>query len=149
MLIVILSTIFFLVDQVSKLLVIRFLNEGNVISVIDDFFYILPTNNTGAAFSILVGQRIFLIGVTAIIIGFLLYYVIRNRNSIVSKIDIIIFSLIIGGSFGNLFDRIFRGYVVDFLSVRIGDYSFPIFNVADSFIVIGVVLLVLVGGRKK
>ena len=111
--------------------------------------YIIYTNNTGAAFSILLGKRIFLIVVAILIIGILLYYI--KKNKVDGKLNIIAFSLIIGGSLGNLIDRIVRGYVVDFISIKLGSYNFPIFNIADTLIVVGVFLLLIgnTGGNKN
>ena len=82
-----------------------------------------------------------------IIIGILIYYL--KKNQVKGKINILSFSLVIGGALGNLIDRIIRGYVIDFISIKIGNYNFPIFNLADTFIVIGVILLLLKELRKE
>ena len=139
--IIILSIIFLVIDQISKILIIKLLEPNEVITIIKNFFYIIYTNNTGAAFSILLGKRIFLIVVAILIIGILLYYI--KKNKVDGKLNIIAFSLIIGGSLGNLIDRIVRGYVVDFISIKLGSYNFPIFNIADTLIVVGVFLRTL------
>ena len=146
--IIILSLIFLIIDQITKILVIKILPLSGSIEIIKNFFYIIPTNNTGAAFSILIGQRIFLILITIAILAFLIQYI--KKNKIERKIDIISFSLIIGGSLGNLIDRIIRGSVIDFISLKLGNYNFPIFNIADTLIVVGVILLLLgaKGGNK-
>ena len=148
MTIIILSIIFLIVDQITKILVVNSLVPGENIEIIKNIFSIIYTNNTGAAFSILLGKRIFLIVVAVLITGVLLYYI--KRNKIEKKIDIIALSFVIGGSLGNLIDRIVRGYVIDFISIKIGNYNFPIFNVADALIVVGVILLLLgaKGGNK-
>ena len=83
----------------------------------------------------------------AIAIIIILFYYIK-KNKIEKKLDILAFSLIIGGSLGNLIDRIIRGVVIDSFDVKIFDYNFPIFNVADSFIVIGTFLLLITIARK-
>ncbi len=145
LLITILSIIFTILDQASKYSVINYLNKD--IEVINNFFYLIYTKNNGAAFSILTDKRIFLIIITLLIIGSLIYYIIKNEIS--SKIEILSFSLIIGGSIGNLIDRVVRGYVVDFISVKIFGYHFPIFNIADSLICIGVFILLIVQFRKE
>ena len=143
--IIILSIIFLVIDQISKILIIKLLEPNEVITIIKNFY----TNNTGAAFSILLGKRIFLIVVAILIIGILLYYI--KKNKVDGKLNIIAFSLIIGGSLGNLVDRIVRGYVVDFISIKLGSYNFPIFNIADTLIVVGVFLLLIknTGGNKN
>ena len=145
LLITILSIIFTILDQVSKYSVIYYLNKD--IEVINNFFYLIYTKNNGAAFSILTGKRLFLIIITLLIIGSLIYYIIKNEIN--SKIEILAFSLIIGGSLGNLIDRVVRGYVVDFISVKIFGYHFPIFNIADSLICIGVFILLIIQFRKE
>lgn len=146
--IIILSLICLIIDQITKILVIKILPLSGSIEIIKNFFYIIPTNNTGAAFSILIGQRIFLILITIAILAFLIQYI--KKNKIERKIDIISFSFIIGGSLGNLIDRIIRGLVIDFISLKLGNYNFPIFNIADTLIVLGVILLLLgaKGGNK-
>ena len=146
--IIILSLICLIIDQITKILVIKILPLSGSIEIIKNFFYIIPTNNTGAAFSILIGQRIFLILITIAILAFLIQYI--KKNKIERKIDIISFSFIIGGSLGNLIDRIIRGSVIDFISLKLGNYNFPIFNTADTLIVVGVILLLIgvKGGNK-
>ena len=76
--IIILSIIFLVIDQISKILIIKLLEPNEVITIIKNFFYIIYTNNTGAAFSILLGKRIFLIVVAILIIGILLYYIKKS-----------------------------------------------------------------------
>ena len=145
LLITILSIIFILLDQGSKYLVINYLNKE--IIIIKNFFYLIYAKNEGAAFNILIGKRIFLILITLIVLLSIVNYI--RKNNINKKIEVVAFSMIIGGSLGNLIDRIVRGYVVDFISVKIFNYNFPIFNVADSLICIGVFLLLFISLRKE
>ena len=77
----------------------------------------------------------------------LIHYI--KKNNIQNKLELVSISLIIGGSLGNLMDRVVRGYVIDFLDFKIFNYNFPIFNLADTFIVIGVILLLLKELRKE
>ena len=78
-----------------------------------------------------------------------------KKNEISRKIEIVALGLILGGLVGNLIDRIFYGYVIDYLSFEIFGYSFAVFNLADSFIVISVILLIIdmilveIESRKK
>lgn len=146
MIIIILSIIFVIADQVSKLIVINTLSKTKSVEVIKSFFYLTYTNNNGAAFSILTGKRILLIIVAFIVIGILAYYI--RKTEIKENINKIALSLVIGGSIGNLIDRIIRGVVVDFLDFKILGYNYPIFNLADTFIVLGVFLL-LIGMFRK
>ena len=144
--IIILSIIFIIIDQLSKIIIVNNLTNNKSIEVIKSFFYLTYTNNKGAAFSILTGRRILLILVALIVIGVLIYYV--RKNKIEGKVNKIALSLVIGGSIGNLIDRILRGAVVDFLDFKIFGYNYPIFNLADTFIVLGVFLLLISMFRK-
>ena len=144
MTIIILTLLFTVLDQLSKLLVLHKIH--NKIEIIKNFFYLTYAQNEGAAFSILLGKRIFLIIVTIIIIELIIYYI--RKNNVKEKLNILAFSLILGGAIGNLIDRIVRGYVVDFISVKIFNYNFPIFNLGDTFICIGVFLLLIISLRK-
>ena len=141
------SIVLLLIDQISKLLVIKFLDINGGIELIKNFFYLTYTHNTGAAFSILTGQRLLLILIAVIILILIFNYI--RKNKVEGKLEKIAFSLIIGGSLGNLIDRIIRGYVVDFLDFKIFGYDFPIFNLADTFIVIGVILLLITTLTRK
>ena len=145
--IIYLSILLFIVDQISKIITVKLIEINKGIEIIKNLFYLTYTHNTGAAFSILTGQRILLILIATIILIILFNYI--RKNKVKEKIDILAFSLIIGGSFGNLIDRIVRGYVVDFLDFKIFGYNFPIFNLADTFIVIGVFLLLITTIRKE
>ena len=146
-LVIIISVILFIIDQISKILIIKYIDINHSIELIKNFFYLTYTHNEGAAFSILTGQRIFLILIAITILVILFNYI--RKNKIKTKVESVAFSLIIGGSLGNLIDRIARGYVVDFLDFKIFGYNYPIFNLADTFIVIGVFLLLIVTLTRK
>lgn len=144
---IIISIILLCIDQISKLLVVNLLTKTNSITIIKNFFYLTYINNDGAAFSILVGKRIFLILIAVLVIVMLIRCI--KKNNIQNKLELVSISLIIGGSLGNLMDRVVRGYVIDFLDFKLFNYNFPIFNLADTFIVIGVILLLLKELRKE
>lgn len=144
---IIISIILLCIDQISKLLVVNLLTKTDSITIIKNFFYLTYINNDGAAFSILVGKRIFLILIAVLVIVMLIRYI--KKNNIQNKLELVSLALIIGGSLGNLMDRVIRGYVIDFLDFKIFNYNFPIFNLADTFIVIGVFLLLLKEIRKE
>lgn len=144
---IIISIILLCIDQISKLLVVNLLTKTDSITIIKNFFYLTYINNDGAAFSILVGKRILLILIAVLVIVMLIRYI--KKNNIQNKLELVSISLIIGGSLGNLMDRVIRGYVIDFLDFKIFNYNFPIFNLADTFIVIGVFLLLLKEIRKE
>lgn len=144
---IIISIILLCIDQISKLLVVNLLTKTDSITIIKNFFYLTYINNDGAAFSILVGKKIFLILIAVLVIVMLIRYI--KKNNIQNKLELVSLALIIGGSLGNLMDRVVRGYVIDFLDFKIFNYNFPIFNLADTFIVIGVFLLLLKEIRKE
>ena len=136
--ILIFSIIFLFIDQVSKFLLDKFLVLGKSISIFDKFLYITKVYNDGISFSMLTGKRWLIILFSIIILIFLYFYMKKFKEN---KRNIIAFSLIFGGLFGNLIDRIIYGYVIDFIDFYIFNYNYPIFNFADSFICIGVLIL--------
>ena len=95
--------------------------------------------NTGAAWGILDNNRIILIGVS--IIALLLVNKYINSETELNKLTITSYGMVLGGILGNLVDRICRGYVVDFLNFNILGYDFPVFNIADTLIVVGIALM--------
>lgn len=112
---------------------------GQTIPLWEGVFHITSLRNKGAAFGILQGQRWFFIIVTLIVVLGIIYYLqTEGRNN--RRISFAL-SLLLGGALGNFFDRLIRGEVIDSLDFRLIDY--PIFNLADVFIVSGVALMIL------
>ena len=139
---IVISPLTVLIDQLTKILAEDSLTFGVRETVIDGFFYLTLLYNRGAAWSILSGNRWFLVLVSiAATIGFIVYYVKRLNNS--KAFLLLALSLVIGGTFGNLIDRALYGQVVDFLDFIIIGYNYPVFNFADTFLVIGMGLLVI------
>jgi len=136
------AVIVFLIDQGTKWVIATRLTLYEQIPVIGNFFLITSHRNTGAAFSILEDQRWFFVIVTIIVaIGIIWYmYKIRHQQGHILPVGL---SLILGGALGNFLDRLLTGEVVDFLQFNFGSYTFPIFNVADMGITIGVGLVLL------
>ena len=141
------SLIVFIIDRLTKIIVTNNFNLNVRNKVINKFFYITNCHNTGAAFSIFSGNIIFLVLITLIVL-YLIYKSLKNKNNI-STINIISYGLLLGGIMGNLFDRIFYGYVIDFLDFIIFKYDFAVFNVADMAIVIGAIILLVFEGSDK
>lgn len=133
------TLIFIICDQLIKILITNTLVEYQYIDVIKNIFTITHVHNTGAAFSILSNNVPLLISISLIALVLIYYYILRNIKY--TKLDITIYSLLIGGIIGNLIDRVIHGYVIDYLSVKIFNYNFPVFNLADIGIVISVFLL--------
>ena len=110
------------------------------ITIIKDFFYIKYINNTGASWGILKDNRILLIVLSLLAIIIIIRYTNTFKKT---KLNIIGLGLLSGGILGNLSDRIIFGYVKDFIDIIIFKYDYPVFNIADSCIVIGVILLII------
>lgn len=131
-----------ILDQVTKYLIAANMFVGDKIEIIEDFFSIHYVQNTGAGFSILEGKMTFFYAITIFALCFLFYLLFHSENE--TKLYKYAVLMMIGGTFGNFIDRIFRHYVVDFLDFIVFGYDFPVFNVADCFLTIGVILFVLV-----
>ena len=132
-----LSFFIILLDQFTKYLMFynhkKFINKDFLLFRLD---YI---KNYGAAFNILSGSRIFL-SLISIIFSIILIYLIFRKNNL-SSIALYSYSFILGGTIGNGIDRIFKGFVIDFINLNI--INFPVFNIADISINIGFILLLL------
>ena len=133
-LIVVLVTILVIIDQVSKILVTNLIDG----QVGNEYIGLQITNNTGLAFGFNDGSNVknifLMIFVLLIVIRF-----VKNQIELIDTKTAISLSMILSGGIGNLLDRIFRGAVVDFIKI----FKFPIFNIADCFIVIGTILLII------
>lgn len=125
------------IDQASKLVVVHYLWEGEVVEVAG-FFDLVHFRNTGAAFGIFneggVARRIFLIATSGAALAVIFFLIKETRDSLVA----LGLSLVAGGAAGNLIDRVRFGSVVDFLYFHAGPYYWPAFNIADSAISVGV-----------
>jgi len=134
-------------DLLTKFLVDRYIGYADRITVIEGFFYLTHVRNPGAAFGLFaesdaVLRQVFFIGVSFLAIFIILSFFRQLAPG--DRLSSLALGLILGGAVGNLFDRIARGEVVDFLHFILwGGYSWPDFNLADSFIVVGVGVLLL------
>ncbi|MHA6251365.1 signal peptidase II [Oceanobacillus sp. CAU 1775] len=149
----IIALILIIIDQVTKWLIVVNMEIGERITIIEDFFYLLSHRNSGAAWGILQGQMLFFYIITIFVIIMIVYYMQKYaKNNTLLAIGL---SFILGGAIGNFIDRLLRQEVVDFASFIIVNYNFPIFNVADSALTIGVVLVFIamiveeINERKK
>ena len=134
-------------DQATKIWVDHSLTYADRVTVIDGFFYLTHVRNPGAAFGLFTDGPVeirlgIFIGVTLIAIGIIFSFFRRLAPG--DRLSALALGMILGGAAGNLIDRVFRGEVVDFLHFRLwGGYTWPDFNLADTWIVIGVALLLL------
>lgn len=130
-------------DQATKFLALEYLRAGDV--VLTSFFKFSLAFNTGAAFSFLASaggwQNLFFVGV-AIVVSLVILVMIRRLGSSDVQVAVAL-ALVLGGALGNVIDRVRLGYVVDFIDVHYQSWHWPTFNVADSAITIGAILLVL------
>jgi len=133
-----------LLDRVTKILIERMLPTNDTITVIPGFFQITHVHNRGAAFGLFSDstsewRSVLLIGFSTLALAVIAYLLWKSDHTL--QTTAIGLSLILGGAIGNLWDRIARGQVTDFLHFYIGNHVWPDFNVADSCIVVGAVLL--------
>lgn len=135
------TCIVLLLDQIVKIIVNNCMTLYDEIKIIPNFFSIYYVKNTGAAFSILENNTAFLIFLTVIFI-LIIHKYIKNETNI-TKLSSISFGLILGGMFGNLIDRIIHAGVIDYLSFEFFSYGFPIFNIADIGITLGVSIMLI------
>jgi signal peptidase II len=139
-----LAAIVLLLDQVSKMIVANAIPLHGSVTVIPGFFQISHVLNRGAAFSLFANSRspytgFMLIAFSLLVMAVISYMLWNSRR--VLTLTTVGLSLILGGALGNLLDRVLLGSVVDFLAFQFGTYHWPDFNIADSAIVIGSLLL--------
>lgn len=130
-------------DQFTKTLILGNYRYGDQ-TVITSFFNIVRAHNTGAAFSFLADaagwQRWFFTGIGVIAAGFIIWMLKSHAGQ---KLFSMAMTMILGGALGNVIDRMMHGYVVDFLDFHWDGRHFPAFNLADSAITLGAILLIL------
>ncbi len=135
-------------DRVSKLFIQQRMNGFDTVPVIPGWLQIIHTENPGAAFGMLAEGNPFvrsavLIGVSALVLIFVASALLGRSGSFSAPLARFGLALILGGAIGNLYDRVTRGTVTDFIEVFHGSWSFPAFNVADSAITVGAIFLLL------
>ncbi|NLY09893.1 MAG: signal peptidase II [Tissierellia bacterium] len=139
-------------DQISKIKMVQILSLKDPIVIIPDFFKLTLVHNKGAAFGILQNQRVLFLIITVVadaaMVGGLVFY-----GKKLNRWERWALGAITGGAIGNAIDRIRFGYVVDFFSFTFfKKYNFAVFNVADAFIVVGVIVLLMLtlwGGKSN
>jgi signal peptidase II len=134
-------------DQLTKIMVDRHLGYADRVPIIEGFFYLTHVRNPGAAFGLFAdaegpARLLFFVSVSLVAIAIILSFFRQLAPG--DRLSALALGMILGGATGNLIDRLTRGEVVDFLHFRLwGGYSWPDFNLADSFIVVGVAILML------
>lgn len=134
---IIVISLLFLSDQISKFFTVKYLQVYESISIIRGFLDFTHVRNTGGPWSVFDSFPYIFVIMTILVFALGIFYLRKNppKHSL-EKISI---CLIAGGALGNFADRIFRGYVVDMIDVNL--FNYPVFNIADCFIVIGAILL--------
>ncbi|MDD5770910.1 MAG: signal peptidase II [Candidatus Omnitrophica bacterium] len=123
-----------LLDQLTKTLAVKFLQLNTPFALIENFLYFTLVYNRGAAFGMLKNQLILFVAISFFAILFIFLHLKNRQSPVLLKIAL---SLIVSGAVGNLIDRLRFGYVIDFLDFRF----WPVFNLADSALTIGALLL--------
>lgn len=125
-------------DQLSKYLTVQEIALGEVVSLVPNVLSLTYIRNSGAAWSILEDQMIFFYVITVVVVGALIYFLhTEGKKSPIASTGI---ALIMGGAIGNFIDRLHLKYVIDM--IRLEFINFPIFNVADMALTIGVIILI-------
>jgi signal peptidase II len=144
----VISVLAVVLDQWSKAWALQHLVFAQPVAVLPSFNLML-LYNTGAAFSFLAAaggwQKLFFVGIALAAVVIIPWVMRRNAQSTLMCLAL---SAILGGTLGNLIDRLRLGHVVDFLDVYYGNWHWPAFNIADSFITVGAILLVLDSMRR-
>ncbi|KIP22471.1 Lipoprotein signal peptidase [Anoxybacillus ayderensis] len=139
MLYYLLAFVVIVIDQWTKWLVVRYMELGESIPVIENVLYMTSHRNRGAAWGMLQGQFWLFYLITIVVVIGIIVYIQRLKPT--ERLFGVALGLMLGGAIGNFIDRVFRKEVVDFVHTYIFDYSFPIFNVADAALTVGVALL--------
>lgn len=136
------SAIVLILDQATKLMIKARFELRDSVSVIGDFFRLTYIENPGMAFGIQLGSPAFFTAFASIASAVIFVYLYRIRHeSFTSRFAL---AIILGGAVGNLIDRFAYGQVVDFFDFGIGDSRWPIFNIADSSVTVGMILLLAI-----
>ena len=135
---IITAALIIVADQLSKYFVTSLMQAGESIALIENFLHLTFVRNPGAAFGMLPYQTIFFVVITMVVVLFIVYfYRLLSTDHRLLRFSL---ALLLGGAIGNLIDRLSTGYVVDFIDFKIWP---PVFNVADSAIVIGIGLFLI------
>ncbi len=145
-----LSALVIIFDQLTKWLMSSWLDLYETVAVVP-YFNLTLAHNYGAAFSFLASaggwQRWFFTLLAVVVSLVLIIWMKRLKAN--ARLEAISLALILGGAIGNVIDRVMHGYVIDFLDVYVGSYHWPAFNIADSAICVGAVLLIFDSFRSK
>ena len=132
------SVIIFFIDRVLKLFVFRNFSQGSSFPIFKNILYVTPVCNSGVAFGLFKGLNLYILVATSFAVSIIIVYMIFIKKP-KSRLLILALFLILSGALGNLTDRLIYGYVLDFIDLRV----WPVFNIADSAITIGAILMLV------
>lgn len=144
---IIFTIIFRAFDIFSKLIISKYISINENVPIIKNFLNITNVRNTGVAWSLFDNQTLLVLIISTIVIIGIIIYIKKNKPN--TNIEKISYSMILGGALGNLIERLVYSYVTDFIDIHIFGYNYPIFNLADTFIVIGAILLIIISWRNE
>ena len=137
------AAVVFLLDRLTKAQIASTFMPGESRLIVPHLFYLTYVQNTHGAFGLFGDRMWLLIGIGVVVLG--VFYLVFRESAAQSLLVRIALGTIVGGALGNMIDRLQRHFVVDFIDVRV----WPVFNLADSFITIGVALLLLAGTKRR
>jgi len=145
-------TVIIILDQVTKFVIKSNLALYDRVEVIKGFFQITHVRNSGAVWGILSDHpaqwvSLVITGLSIVALVVVFYYFLKLEAT--CTLELTALSFVIGGAIGNNIDRVIRGYVIDFIDMYIKSHHWPTYNIADSFITIGVILLIISIWRGK
>ena len=133
--------LFMIADQMLKIILTNKFVVGKTFLLIKNLLYFNLVHNEGAAFGLFQGGRIFLIVIA--IFAIIVVCFMANGEEVLTDKNIFVYSLLVGGILGNMVDRIIHGYVIDYISIVIGKFNFPVFNFADICITLSIAILIV------
>ncbi|MEN8152634.1 MAG: signal peptidase II [Acidobacteriota bacterium] len=143
---ILITGLIIIIDQISKFIIKSNFQLYEHLDIIDNFFRIFYIKNSGAVWGLFSNQKdsiipviLTILSITALLV--VIYIFLKTKPQ--CKLELVSLSFISGGAIGNIIDRIMQGYVVDFIEIYIKSYRWPTFNIADSFISIGILLLII------
>lgn len=141
------------IDQLTKLVVLNSLKHVENVDIIKGFFSLTYVENRGAAFGMLEGGKWIFLAITAAVVVLVAVYYVKMQKTKENLWLRVAMAMIVSGAVGNAIDRLFRGFVVDFLNFWIFGWDFPVFNFADILVVLGTILLaggiIIFDGKEK
>jgi len=135
-------------DQVSKLIIHTKFDLNESVSLIKNILYLRYIKNPGIAFGLSFGHPLFMLAVTTIIIIILFILFLKGKIASENELGKIAMVMILGGAIGNLIDRIRMKEVIDFIDMGLGRYRWPVYNLADTYVTIGMFILIYVVSFK-